>query len=489
MSRPLEKALVDPLAGDEEEPLPKLETKDTWNNVYQEVDEETAKEYSLERSKTAPLGFAYTGGTATLKATIFNLINTVIGAGLLALPQAIQQNGIALGCGLIILVALMADFTVSMLLYSADYVKESDFGKITTVLANNTVKFFVDLTIFLLNFGLCASYCIIITDNLVFYAQSAGANVVDHTYDPNSPWQNRSVLLSGVVVLILYPLSTLKKLSALRHVSLLCLIFITCFVIFIVVASTGAVGIPVALNSSQIKYFDISSPMTLLQSVPIIFFAFVCHMNVPLLYGELRRASKAGRSSKWKAKRGKMMCAVHVAIGYCTLLYIAVSIAGYILFGAALSEAQNAGNILNAINTQHLSIAPYVKLVYALLLSLSFPCMSYSGRAALHRLMVGCCPCLENMGDKVRFLEAAIIVGSTAGLAMTGVSVSIAFGLTGSVTCTAIMYIFPGIFHLTVVKRMGRSKSAQGWGIAAITVGFVVMFASTAVIIYGAVSH
>lgn len=276
--------------------------------------------------------------------------------------------------------------------------------------------------------------------------------------------------------------------NALRHVSLLCLIFITLFVVLIVVASTGVLGMEVAVNSSDINYFDLEkvTPMGLLQNVPVIFFSFVCHMNVPLLYGELRRNSKLDKPSKWKAKKGKMMCAVHCAIGYCCLLYIAVGIAGYILFGDRLSLPENAGNILNAIHTDDLSIAPYVKLVYAVLLALSFPCMSYSGRASLHRLMTTCCRCVEDMGENVRFLEAAIIVLSTAGLAATGLSVAVAFGLTGSITCTAIMYIFPGTFHFIAVRKSGRGCAPKALSIGSIVLGFAVMGASTVAILLGA---
>ena len=463
-----------------------MDRTNTWGEPLEspldDDDEHGSDEgHHFDRSKTAPMGFAWTGGTATLKGTVFNLINTVIGAGLLALPQAVQMNGIVLGCGMVILVAVLADITCNMLLYATDTVHETNFGKISLLLAGKVVKFFVDLIIFLLNFGLCTSYCIIIGDNLVFYAQSAGAK-------PGSEWQDIKVLLAGVVVLILYPLSTLKDMNALRHVSLLCLVFITLFVILIVLGACGVLGMDVAVNSSSINWMDLENvtPLGFLQNVPVIFFAFVCHMNVPLLYGELRRNSREDRDSRWSTKRGKMMCAVHVAIGYCTTLYVSVAVAGYILFGDKLSLPENAGNILNAIHSSDLIIAPYVKLVYAILLALSFPCMSYSGRAALHRLMSSCCNCLDNMGEKVRYLEAFIIVGTTAGLAMTGLSVSIAFGLTGSITCTALMYIFPGTFHFIAVRRNKRGCAPKVLSFAAIGLGFVVMGASTVSILISA---
>jgi sodium-coupled neutral amino acid transporter 2 len=302
-------------------------------------------------------------GTASMKATIFNLINTVIGAGLLALPQAVQVNGIIIGVGLIVLVAVMSDVSINMLLYAADAIHETNFGRISEMLAGKTVKQLVDVTIFLLNFGLCTSYCIIIGDNLQFYAQSAGAQA-------GSPWQMIQPLIGGVVVLILYPLSTMKDMNALRYVSLMCLTFITLFVVLIVVASTGAIGMDVAMKNSSLNWLDTTtlSGMGMLENVPVIFFAYVCHMNVPLLYSELKRPSRPDRPSKWKSNRSKMMCAVHVSLGYCCLLYCAVAVCGYILYGEVLTEPKNAGNILNAIHTSDLIIAPYVIVVVVVVL-------------------------------------------------------------------------------------------------------------------------
>jgi sodium-coupled neutral amino acid transporter 2 len=422
-------------------------------------------------------------GTASLKATIFNLINTVIGAGLLALPQAVYMNGIVIGVGLIILVAVMSDVSINMLLYAADAIHETNFGRISELLAGKTIKQIVDLTIFLLNFGLCTSYCIIIGDNLQFYAQSAGAA-------HGSPWQEIQPLILGVVVLILYPLSTMKDMNALRHVSLLCLTFITLFVVLIIVASTGAIGMKVAVNASAINWFDTKTltGLGMLQNVPVIFFAYVCHMNVPLLYGELKRPSRPDRPSKWKSNRSKMMCAVHVSLGYCCMLYCAVAVCGYILYGDVLMLAKNAGNILNAIHSSDLVIAPYVKLVYALLLALSYPCTSYSGRTSLHRMMASCCPCMDKMGDNARFITGGIFVACTAGVAMTGLSVSVAFGLTGSITCSALMYIFPGAFHYIAVKKHGRGVLAKSLSIGTIGVGCAVLVASTVAIIIQAIN-
>lgn len=43
--------------------------------------------------------------------------------------------------------------------------------------------------------------------------------------------------------------------------------------------------------------------LNFLRAAPIVFFAFVCHFNIPLIYSELRRKKQLDRKSKFVKKR------------------------------------------------------------------------------------------------------------------------------------------------------------------------------------------
>ncbi len=129
----LAQPLVDPLSGGQSSKPGRI---DPWNSSgpadgpYDDDDEGGG---AVGLPSVVDAGDDMPDGESSLKATIFNLINTVIGAGLLALPQAVQQNGIVVGAGLILVVGYLSDFTISMILYAADYARESNFGRITEV--------------------------------------------------------------------------------------------------------------------------------------------------------------------------------------------------------------------------------------------------------------------------------------------------------------------------------------------------------------------
>ena len=218
----------------------------------------------------------------------------------------------------------------------------------------------------------------------------------------------------------------------------------------------------------------------------MIFFAFVCQMNIPSLYNELRRMSPYTVSSptpvsKYVSKASKMGWAVRAAFFICCTLYSASAAAGYVLF-----LDQTKGNILDNFDTSlggWFKISPYIKLIYGALLCVSYPTMSYSGVRSLHRLLFEVRtvilpgPVRKFMfGDDddeeessnhdsetllhpplaVRAVEASIIVGLSTLIGVTCEQVTTVFSLTGAVCCSAIMFIFPGCFYYKTTARQGN---------------------------------
>lgn len=381
-----------------------------------------------------------------------------------------------------------------MLLYCVDTTGKTNFGVLGKDLGGPVVSVLIDVSIFLLNFGLCASYVIIIGDNLGEYAVEAGA--LETTWGATigrTGW--KCIILTAVWGIFLFPLSMLKNLSALRHVSLLCLAFISLFVLVVILGASGALeGIGFApyaydtyVTGNQTKgLWDLPevpiSGLALLQTTPFIFFAFAAHMNVPMLYKDLRGRSKVTRESRFGSKRGKMMCAVTIALGVCFLLYGLCALFGFILFKDKVSD-----DILTNFKYSQLVIAPYIKMIYSLLLSMSYSVMSYSGRQSLQRLLLKICPKIgEDPPFCIRMAETLFITCSTVAIAMSGVDIGLVFGLTGSITCTALMYIFPGLFFYITTRRYKKGLCLQATGLITLVVGILVMIACTIATVIGA---
>ena len=480
---------------------------------------------ALNRFFSAPVGaFIHLSSGSSLRGTILNLINTVVGGGILALPRAFESLGLIPGIVMFLVVILCTDISIYYILYCIDSLNVRTFADIARHLYGNKMKIIVDINTFLLSFGICTSYVVIVG--------SLFNDFFKYVTPDNHILTNRNVIVLIVSSCLFLPLSILKKLDSLRYVSFCCLTFLTCFSVVVLLLAVGADSdVHVKPDGGKMKIAG-HNPLKILESLPVILFAFVCHMNVPTLYDELRRMSpKTVQSpkpmSKYKLKRNKMRFAGRVALCTCGVLYVVSGIGGYATFGSQLED-----NVLENFKREFggmLRASPVVKLVYGLLLTFSFPTLCYSAIRSMHRLLFelythqnkestlrlalaclfrnedgssssessregkdaeapyvalseGIEEALPSPGDReslaspqvvvpdatllVRVVEAAFIISLASMIGITCNSITTVFSLTGSVTCSAIMLVFPGLFYYRLRTREGAETSSSDMWIA-----------------------
>jgi len=402
------------------------------------------------------------------------------------------------------LVNFATDTTCHLLLYSIDANNVKSFATLSSKLYGHKFKILVDFNTFLLNFGICTSYVVIVGTLLSDFAKYAYGG--DY-------FTSRAQILLPIAPLVFLPLSCLKRLDALRYVSFVALTFLCAFVLIIVMIASG-MGNTHIKHEKEHEHVKLvgNQVLKIFESLPVIFFAFVCQMNIPSLYTELRRISPHTLSSprpvsKYISKASKMQWAIRAAFFICGTLYTASAIAGYSLF---LNDTK--GNILDNFDRDlggWFKISPYIKLIYGALLCISYPTMSYSGVRSLHRLLFEirktCLPAalrtymfghdddeIDTNSDKllhprlpVRVLEASIIVGFSTLIGVTCSEVTTVFSLTGAVCCSAIMYIFPGCFYYKTTLLQGKfGWSGTKLGLFFAIGGSVFGVLCTAIIIY-----
>lgn len=425
---------------------------------------------------------------SSLRGTMFNLINSMIGGGILSLPFAMEECGLVLGIALIIGVALMTDLAAWMLLYASDATRENSYAGVAEALYGRWLGVVVDITVFLNNLGSCMGYVVIIGDLLPSFMSFV---------DGPALLKDRAGMTIILGITVLFPLASLKSMSALSYVSLLCLCMIATFVVSLFVMGAGIIDVSEPYDGPPHLYPPDTTAMV--AQVPVIFFAFICHQNIPILYGELRRQSFEEVDSKFRTKRGKMMYAMHVSVFVCAVVYLIGAVSGYVAF-----KGRTAHDVLVNLQYRTFFLAPYVKLAYSIVIICSYPIMSLSCASSFHRLLwlakvvrpssradaIGGIdpmtlaspmdmrspgpwadrtlmpqelhlqqpPVYERPAKEevpppqgiLRLLEVAFIVGTTLLFAIAVPDVSIVFGLTGGVCCSSIMYIFPAMFYLRV---------------------------------------
>ena len=84
-----------------------------------------------------------TEGTS-LPGTTFNLINSILGAGMLALPASLRLNGALVGMLAIVLVAMLSDYSCGLILHVVDYSKKRGkwaFGDVGELVLGSLSRF------------------------------------------------------------------------------------------------------------------------------------------------------------------------------------------------------------------------------------------------------------------------------------------------------------------------------------------------------------
>lgn len=104
-------------------------------------------------------------GTASFASSVINLVNTIVGAGVLAMPSALSNMGVLLGCLVIVWSGLTAGFGLYLQTRCAKYLDRgsASFFALSQITYPNAAVIF-DSAIAIKCFGVGISYLIIIGD-------------------------------------------------------------------------------------------------------------------------------------------------------------------------------------------------------------------------------------------------------------------------------------------------------------------------------------
>lgn len=102
----------------------------------------------------------------TLRGTIFVIMNSSLGAGILALPLTFYRNGIVVGFITIMIVGIISTFSSYYIQIGAHATNSDTLGGIADKLWGKKFRIIVDITQLLLNFGFLVAYVKIINDQI-----------------------------------------------------------------------------------------------------------------------------------------------------------------------------------------------------------------------------------------------------------------------------------------------------------------------------------
>nr|POF22061.1 vacuolar amino acid transporter 5 [Quercus suber] len=209
-------------------------------------------------------------GNASWASSVINIVNTIVGAGVLAMPHALSNMGILLGTVVILWSALTAGFGLYLQTRCARYLDRgaASFFALSQITYPNAAVVF-DAAIAIKCFGVGVSYLIIIGDLMPGVVQGFG--------DPGSA----AFLLDRRLIsrnrLIVIPLSFLRRLDSLKYTSMIALVSIAYLIVLVVYHFASGDTIP---DRGEVDWVQWQGIVPTLASFPVIVFAYTCHQNV-----------------------------------------------------------------------------------------------------------------------------------------------------------------------------------------------------------------
>ncbi|KAI8319338.1 hypothetical protein GQ54DRAFT_299399 [Martensiomyces pterosporus] len=355
----------------------------------------------------------------------FNIVNTIIGSGILALPYALKEAGFYFGIFTLVLIAFLCNFSLNTLIYSGRRAGLYKFEAVSEAALGRTGHFLLSFALSVNSIGSCISYLIIVGDITTVIVQNVFGVSVFTT--------RQAVILVaafGFTLPLLF-FRTLEPLVKPSALSILCLP-----VIVLIVAVRGPTyALP---EPAPTPVFGKS----ILPAIGVIAFAYASTQTCFQSYQTLKNKTLAA----WHK-------ATLFASGTAVIIYLAFSVISYRSFGLATQP-----NLLNNFSSDD-ALANVARVLLAFTLTLTYPMQFYPVRDLL-------CASLGFSLDGARSSVArfhAFSFALFAGTLVTALTVSdlgFVFKLIGTAASSLLVFGLPGIIYLRLVSPYVWTKQA-----------------------------
>ena len=425
-------------------------------------------------------------------SAVFNLMNAILGAGIVGLPYALANLGYWTFALALLLVASLALFSINLLLKICDVEKTSSYEKLASMAFGRPGLWYTCSVIFLHTMlAMCSFMFIVLYEGPTFIRGIIGQeSTCDNlSEDGNTVWYLRGEILALIVVwIIVMPLAVAKNIDFLGKTSTIGMLAMIIFAVMIVVYKfiiecpvrewSGAASFFENYNNTlhtpncskeavfkdyEIEFYEQSENQVCeakagvingdsVYAIPTMLFAFQCHASCLPVYAELQDGSRL-----------KMMKVAVIAVSGVFTIYMTVAYFSYFTwYNLTLEEVLMMYSSLDA--SDPLILIARGSLLLCVIFStplLHFPC-----RKAQTKLF---------WSDNVEFswmrhLGLMLINLGIVSLVVCVVpGIQTLFGYGGAITANSLEIILPCLFYY----RLGQDPKKSVLKIACLTIGII----------------
>lgn len=262
------------------------------------------------------------GGSSTVLTASFNFINSIVGAGIIGIPYAVQQCGFVSGVLMLAFVAYLVYRSVTILIDCGVNANKLDFEELAEHLLGRPGYFAVLIFMFLFAYGAQIAYLVVIGDTIP---------IVAGLFLPNSILANRNFTIALVSIFVILPLCLLKDLSSLSWTSMLSIGADIALVLIVLIAAPSA-SVEEGIRHNEISILNPS----VFVGIGTMSFAFVCQHNSFIVFRTLKERTVKNweRVAKGSIFFSFLMCstlgiAVRFLKNICRKIFIFITIIMY----------------------------------------------------------------------------------------------------------------------------------------------------------------
>jgi sodium-coupled neutral amino acid transporter 11 len=269
-------------------------------------------------------GGGVTENKSSLAGCTANLINAIVGSGIVGIPYAVKMAGFGAGLILILACAVLTEKSLRLLVFTAKHVHVATYETAAEAAFGKAGFRFVVVNMFIMAYGAMLSYLMIVKDS---FSLVAGV-------DPDNLPVKRAILVA-VSLSIMVPLSSQRDMANLSFTSRFSVVIDTILVCLVaynapITESLEHIGgISTLFTRDEFIHFD-----TVFVGLGVLSFAFVCQHSAFIIAGSLDRPT----ATRWTT-------VTRSALALCSILAMLCGTTGYLGY---LGDTQ--GNILNNLS-------------------------------------------------------------------------------------------------------------------------------------------
>eukprot|EP00002_Diphylleia_rotans_P040267 TRINITY_DN9501_c0_g1_i1.p1 TRINITY_DN9501_c0_g1~~TRINITY_DN9501_c0_g1_i1.p1 ORF type:complete len:430 (-),score=78.58 TRINITY_DN9501_c0_g1_i1:242-1531(-) len=358
-----------------------------------------------------------TPGDATVWSSIYNLVNTTVGVGVLALPYAARRAGLALGLIFLLVFGSLAGFSHMLLTWSSHKAKRATYREIATHAFGDNMGTILDCLIVGQTIG----------GGLTAFPIIIGSTVTDLSEDwvcDDCILTERIFVIYAVMWLIIFPMCLFPKLDFLKYTSALAIVCATC--IPIVLGYNYSEGTDES-SEYDVVYFNLDWDIFL--AMPLITASFSAHFNSVRIFKELKdsRPEVMSKIVRW-------------SIFFTLVIYCSSATLGYLSF-----RDDTESDVLENLDSGKVYVA-ITKIAIILLLVFSYPVIQFACRSSLSNLIFK-----QNVATlgKRAFLSA-LIVAVTSTLAYLVPDIAVVFSFSASTAAVCVIWLIPAASYIKI---------------------------------------